>query len=276
MPDLSNVFGPTCYNIRNTPIWLYASCRSWYDCRATALTIALQLYMWNAAFELTVLILTLSATVSLSDLNMSNVRMRARTLSRVTKQFLTDAGLYFAVSFTVHLTEFAWTFNHQDDHIYAGAMLPVHGMVVFVIGPRVIANLKQTAALGNDSLKPRGASDENPSVRAFNSGNGSINRAAMAAIQLQPQGLVSSTNICLDNPPMRPPTHYSFSESSSCMRSIEKGHYAIPADSGRGSNNFQRRTVTPRDIDSNFSFPLPQPQEPAAFPLDKHPCTPSV
>ena len=128
MPDVSNIYGPTCYNLGNIPPWLYG------------------VYLWTALFDLFVLCLTLSATMDFTNFSLATARARGAATSKVTRQFLTDAGLYFAVSFTVHLCEFAWVYTHQHDYIYTGVILPFHGIVIFVIGPRVIANLKQTVA----------------------------------------------------------------------------------------------------------------------------------
>lgn len=191
--------------------------------------------------------------------------MRARAISSVTKQFLTDAGTYFALSFTVHIAEFAWTFTHQEDHIYAGLMLPVHGVVVFVIGPRVIANLKATIDVAKVTTA---TSNDNHSMRA--TGIGSI---ARSDIRLHPQGLISSTSIFVDNPILRAPTQSSFSGSSSGVRSNGKVHDPMPpVYAGKVSSNFQRRPVNPpphelsRPPSPNFSYPV---QEPPVLVLDK-------
>ena len=116
-----------------------------------------QIYLWIAVLELVVLGLTLSATLSLRNFSLLNARMRAKNLSKVTKQCLTDTAIYSAFSFCVHLAEFAWTFTHQDDHMFAGLMLPLHGLVVFVIGPRVIANLRATVTVNKSAVSASGA-----------------------------------------------------------------------------------------------------------------------
>ena len=58
--------------------------------------------------------------------------------------------MFFIASFTVHIAEFAWVLTHQHDSIFAGCIISFHAIIIFVVGPRVIANLRQTVAVGTD------------------------------------------------------------------------------------------------------------------------------
>ena len=62
-----------------------------------------QVYLWTALFDLIVLCLTLSATLNLRKLSLADARLRSMVMSKITKQFLTDAGLYFAGSFSPNI-----------------------------------------------------------------------------------------------------------------------------------------------------------------------------
>lgn len=69
--------------------------------------------------------------------------------------------------------------THQHDYIFTGCIIPFHEIIIFVIGPRVVANLRQTVALGKDDTS-------NPSVSKGSKGSKGLDAKPQYALRSTP------------------------------------------------------------------------------------------
>lgn len=95
---------------------------------------------------------TISVVVQLGPVPaLRDIRQATHDLRTVKKTVLLDSIWYFGASATVHFAEFAWSYRQingsNESHVLEGYLIPLHGIVLFVIGPRVIANLKREVSV---------------------------------------------------------------------------------------------------------------------------------